>query len=42
MSQTVFSKSNEEEGGKGGPKLSSIYTQIFYPFSSPKFLQDSA
>ena len=51
LSQTVFkefcflrTESNEGEGerGAGGPKPSSIDTQIFYLLLSPKFLQDGA
>ena len=48
LSQTVFNefcflRGKGNEGRKeGSPKPSSIYTQIFYPFLSPKFLQDRA
>ena len=47
-SETVFNEfcflraKFNEGGGEGGPKPSSVYTQIFYPFLSPIFLQDSA
>ena len=47
-SETVFNEfcflraKVNEGGGEGVPTSSSVYAQIFYPFLSPKFLQDSA
>ena len=47
-SETVFNEfcflraKFTEGGGEGGPKPLSVYTQIYYPFLSPKFLRKTA